>query len=1617
MYRLTLLCAILLVSLTSLGGQYPELIQKGTWNRGAYLESAPTADGHLVSLFKNGLDILKPQLDGPIEPIGRISFGMDQPHTMVVNQQTAFVLTSDKLLIIDISTPHSPSRLAEMKLQAHGAYLQGTSLYLFGQSLTHLDVQQPSDPLILFQAQQEVTLTHGLWVESKLVTVNLQGQIVVFQNQADQTWSALPISNEEQGGPASGIVQKKRLLYVSLGQKIHAYQLQENGEVLWLDQFETDAPILDLDLYEDYLVVSRNLPTTAFVKHGTEDSPFNGLIQLPIANLESTTPIDEDFFFAVSQERGLEQFRPSLSFRKTTALAPGRTIYDVAFKDPYAFLATEGSLEVLSFATSQPTLIATYDLPYSIHQKLVYQDNLLHLINGFDYQRYQVESDGRLTKEYSQRVSISPDSILDVQVLPDRILLGTRSLLYVITSEGEEAYDISPLFFGPFGQSVEIVIDAPYLLVRNDYILDIYQLSEQGKPTRLTTEYLNQSEGPLPHPITYTGNLLISGPEVFDARRMDRLREYSQTSLNLDDAFLDDGFLYGVGPEGLQIWNFEKPESPTKVWAMPNMSADQLFEENNRILVFNEDPQWLAYFTNRHDDEGSFFPFLQNDPLANEQLIFHNSSDSEETISLLAVDDANLTIERNLVLPSRTTQFHSLNSLFSRSSNLTLRIRGSSQVKVSYSVSHPSNDPNTTAPALTTPVKIANMSDQLSIQLAPSQEPHRVVIATPDAPETISFKLKFLDGDRLIDGGNLTLVQGNAFQFTPSTILPGISPGLGGTLLIESSEGRLAGYALTTQNQRIRSLTKANQENITKQSPLQTKLLASLGTSNQYQQFETDRGDLIAAGASGVLIKQVGREARQLLAETDVRHAFVEGNELWVLRSRTLEVRHAENGSLIHQMPQDFNATRMVKHGNLLYLWNPFLADVQIFHVQDTFPLSKKETLRTQGESAFDILVQNNMIYVSTTTGLQSYTFEAEGPTSYLGNLNLGSNVRQLSTDGEFLYTRTFSRLFKLEPSPSAQPIVVEEHRPEGSFQNMQGGLALFSDFRDNRIWFIHLIDGAIQELGFLPEDEIIGDLIFNNNTLWVQGFDGSVVEYRIPPNGTIEEVTRFAERTLFIHVERSKDRTFATEHRKERVILHQIQQLDGRLEIISSWDLGEGFSTGLLAVGDILYVSDRDQGLITMDVTPGQEPQRIFSNPGNSYGIVGNDRFIITLEETWRIRIHDLQSPGQPTIVSDFPGTGDFIFNMELDGHLLLLSDFTRGLQIWDLSDPKEPIEAGQVNTSKFFLNATTLDVAFYNQHAYMADSTHMSVVDYRDPYNPVLVNRIPVRTQTVEVLDSYLFTSSFIDSLVYDISNAHSPMVISSSSPLNGNGVLDGTTWWIADGSHVQALDFQPVRATIPWVASNAAFQTQLQIANRGDHPTNIRLRAITPDGTMQVVNLNLPPNSERTRLAGDLFPELKGYALRIETESTAVDTSFTTIARASNGAEQATAQSPATPTHQLKDGLVFNFPAGSHTAAFAVLAPLNQTLQPIKVRIYGERGLIVEGDMILEEMRPSAKLLRSIFPFLDTSQALTLTVTSTNGTVLNGTTFVFNEAGRPATTGAMGESAIYLDPPPRP
>ena len=1615
-----------LLGFTPLGqAQEPQLQPLGYWNSGRYLKVTQNDGGPLLALFENGLDVFQTQADGPMTRLGRIHLGYQTPIDVFALPQAAAILTSEGLVLVDLTDPSHPAAASQTPIQASAMAHQGNTLFLLGETSLTLDITDIHQPQITGQFDLGMIPKAGFLLDPFLITLDSANGARVFAiDFENQTLQAIgqPTGNLT-GRPIVDAILVERYLYLA-ADGIYGFEMTDEGELKPHTTLATGLNIRDLSLLDGNLIWAGEDGDFDGLEYAKLDTNFhlNGApARLNKGSFTSIHATNAAMFFGVSPQAGIQQFRPETSFSNVDSAAHQKPAIAAAFQAPFVYLAHQNELQVLNFQDpNNPVTVATYSgLPATI-QKMTLVDGWLHLAGDNDYRRYLAASNGQLTLENSLPLPESEynEWVLAIEASGDEVWVGRSG------SVTQLGFAPNPKILGNYDLRAvhmdQMILDPPLVTFNYPGVIQTYTMTPPDRLETLGTINLNLGEGIVKNPLTIHSGLLIAGNQIFDFRQRAFPRELPSGPYLFQDAYIDDDFLAGIGENGLEFWDFANPNLPDLLMTQSNQTGESLLQSGDRLLTFQSQPTVLTLFSKPDFNSAALVPWMVDNFEFKSQAGFFNGSEHPVTLHLSATDRFGVTVERELVLPAESAQTYDAAQLFPGRTGYSLTVRGPRSVWITYHNLNVEPQSGGNSPSQTTAMRVDDLRDRVAFNITGPPATAAITIVSPDEGESIPVVLTLGNHQGIVAETIVTLKSLQPLPLLIDELFPETFKE-NGVIVAQTQNGeRLAGTAFTYNKSRQPAMSQPFTVVETSLNPVRFTPRERYGNAQIYRAMSFDNGIFVQAGPSGVVTRSIFNPRQPLIEYTPtqgVLDAIQAGDTLLILTNGVLEVRDATSGRLLNLLPRERDADRLKASGGFLFQFRFSLGSIAVFDLNDPRNPIPAGFISTGLKPTYDVVYQDNQVFVLTSNGIDTYERSATGSFSLLGTVHAsGSSLQLFMNQGTLLHPSN-NRITQYHPRPGQVPSIGASRAIDGRLESVDMGRGLILNPSGTTATLVGLEDLSEIATWELPSEfRAIGTSLWGDYA-WFRNVSNrlALVSFTIPSQPLL--AADFGLQTRIANLTRTDTALYATEIRDRRSLLHILED-DSNPSRVGAYDLGPGSPAALRVRDGLAYIAYLGGGLVIVDLQEAQ-PKVVASIGSTASQIILDGPFAITSGGDNLANIFDVSDPENPVEIGSYGATG-IPTSLASDEDLILATERGFGLRILDASVPGNLKEIGALATSANKLNGSTYDVAVQGGYAYLAENDGLAVVDYRDPQNPREIGRMfqnrSIFFRKLAIRGNVLFAGGIGTLALFDISLPGSPKRIDTLENVNAADlVVDDNVLWYSNGYQVQKYEWRPQATVLPWVVQNDQFRSQIQLANLSEAPQEVRLNAIDILGQAQVQSVMLNANSAQTLLPEALFPQLGSAAISVETSSNQIAASFNTFSLESDGELGAPAQASGLPSANLRDGIAFSFPNPIETSALAIAAPFSQGPKTIILDLFSPRGWVARSHLTLQDQQPIARTLKALFPSADLSTSMTVTAQSEDGTCLTGTTFVFNQRRQPATSEAFSRSAVFLPSPP--
>ncbi|MCW8962027.1 MAG: hypothetical protein OQK29_10725, partial [Ignavibacteriaceae bacterium] len=219
-----------------------------------------------------------------------------------------------------------------------------------------------------------------------------------------------------------------------------------------------------------------------------------------------------------------------------------------------------------------------------------------------------------------------------------------------------------------------------------------------------------------------------------------------------------------------------------------------------------------------------------------------------------------------------------------------------------------------------------------------------------------------------------------------------------------------------------------------------------------------------------------------------------------------------------------------------------------------------------------------------------------------------------------------------------------------------------------------------------------------------------------------------------------------------------------------SSFNLGTGQTKYKLDLSDdgSFLVASSGHNTELFVVNPDGTINLIYEGPplvgAEEIHIIGTYSFQV-LDGT--LYVLDLNSIGLPVVASHpLIGNATTYYGMTSFNNRLYVSDPFYGIEIFDVSNPLNPVLLGSYETS-------CNDIKYFNGYVFVPDGTGMVIIDVSDPANPAFVSEyegVGHVISDLKVSESYCYLLTAVGLYVLDVSDPTLPVLVGINQPLAG-------------------------------------------------------------------------------------------------------------------------------------------------------------------------------------------------------------------------------------------------------
>ena len=227
------------------------------------------------------------------------------------------------------------------------------------------------------------------------------------------------------------------------------------------------------------------------------------------------------------------------------------------------------------------------------------------------------------------------------------------------------------------------------------------------------------------------------------------------------------------------------------------------------------------------------------------------------------------------------------------------------------------------------------------------------------------------------------------------------------------------------------------------------------------------------------------------------------------------------------------------------------------------------------------------------------------------------------------------------------------------------------------------------------------------------------------------------------------------------------------------------------------------------------------------------------------------------------------------------------------------------------------------------------------------------------------------------------------------------DGVVVTAACDGMLGASDFGK-HVLIPWVVNNASWQSRVALFHSGGRNPLVYCEATTTEGETRSKLISFSSNSVKAMEAGELFPDITGYSLKLASDET-LFASFLTINTEAISGGQSPSQTTAVRMEDLGSRLLFGYAPGKEISAIVLVAPEGAGDIEIDLKLFDHSGATVgQEKVMLHHQQPRAMLIGDLFGV--SPEHASVVATAPQGVKIGGATFVFNQKRQPSMSAAI-------------
>jgi len=203
---------------------------------------------------------------------------------------------------------------------------------------------------------------------------------------------------------------------------------------------------------------------------------------------------------------------------------------------------------------------------------------------------------------------------------------------------------------------------------------------------------------------------------------------------------------------------------------------------------------------------------------------------------------------------------------------------------------------------------------------------------------------------------------------------------------------------------------------------------------------------------------------------------------------------------------------------------------------------------------------------------------------------------------------------------------------------------------------------------------------------------------------------------------------------------------------------------------GNYAYIANLYAGLSIINITDPTKPILVttINTPDSAeHVLVEGDYAYVPSSWGQVFEIYDISDPSNPILAGSYSTTSLFIDDFFISGNYAYLTvgrTSREGLEVVDISDPTNPVYAGMCSSPDLHVST---DVFVTGNYAYVVNFTTLGVFDVSNPTNPSLVSLYPLSTELESIFISGVnaYIAARNDGLlVVNITNPTNPILLGS-------------------------------------------------------------------------------------------------------------------------------------------------------------------------------------------------------------------------------------------------------------